>query len=104
MKRSNKDTFCMKALPLAVSLLAANTMMANTALAQDSDLDLALCMKRAKMKYNAAQALQRESWDDASGMKLLERVALLEGAVRELYIFLEVNLRDELTALDVPEL
>lgn len=67
-------------------------------------LDLALCMKRAKMKYNAAQALQRESWDDASGMKLLERVALLEGAVRELYIFLEVNLRDELTALDVPEL
>ena len=39
MKRSNKDTFCMKALPLAVSLLAANTMMANTALAQDSDME-----------------------------------------------------------------
>ena len=66
--------------------------------------DLALCMKRAKMKYDASQALQSESWKDNSGMKLIERVSLLEAAVRELYIFLEVNLREELEALDVPEL
>ena len=39
MNRSNKDTFCIKALPLAVSLLAANAMMANTALAQDGDIE-----------------------------------------------------------------
>ena len=39
MNRSNKVTFCIKALPLAVSLLAANAMMANTALAQDGDLE-----------------------------------------------------------------
>lgn len=39
MNRSNKDTFCIKALPLAVSLLAANAMMANTALGQDGDIE-----------------------------------------------------------------
>ena len=39
MNRSNKVTFCIKALPLAVSLLAANAMMANTALAQDGDIE-----------------------------------------------------------------
>ena len=39
MNRSNKDTFCIKALPLAVSLLAANAMMANTALAQEGDIE-----------------------------------------------------------------
>ena len=39
MKRTNKGAFSVKALPLAVSLLAANTMMANTALAQDGDME-----------------------------------------------------------------
>ena len=39
MKRTNKGAFSVKALPLAVSLLAANAMMANTALAQDGDIE-----------------------------------------------------------------
>ena len=39
MKRTNKGAFSVKALPLAVSLLAANAMVANTALAQDGDIE-----------------------------------------------------------------
>ena len=39
MKRTNKGAFSVKALPLAVSLLAANAMLANTALAQDGDIE-----------------------------------------------------------------
>ena len=39
MKRTNKGAFSVKALPLAVSLLAANAMVANTALAQDGDME-----------------------------------------------------------------
>ena len=39
MKRTNKGAFSVKALPLAVSLLAANAMMANTAWAQDGDIE-----------------------------------------------------------------
>lgn len=66
--------------------------------------DLALRMKRAKKSYDTAQALQLESWKDKSGDKLVERIVLLENSVRELYIFLEVNLRDELKALNVQEL
>lgn len=66
--------------------------------------DLALCMKRAKMKYDASKALQPESFYDETGETALQRIILLEAAVRELYIFLEVNLREELEALDVPEL
>jgi len=38
MKRTNKGAFSVIALPLAVSLLAANAMVANTALAQDGDI------------------------------------------------------------------
>ena len=39
MKRTNKGAFSVKALPLAVSFLAANAMVANTALAQDGDIE-----------------------------------------------------------------
>lgn len=66
--------------------------------------NLSMRMKEAKRKYDASQALQLESWEDASGHKLIERIGLLESALRDIYIFLEVNLRDELEALDVPEL
>ena len=39
MKRTNKGAFSVKALPLAVSIIAANAMVANTALAQDGDIE-----------------------------------------------------------------
>ena len=66
--------------------------------------ELALCMKSAKMKYDASNNLRMGKFYDETGETALQRINLLEGAVRELYIFLEVNLRDELEALDVPNL
>lgn len=77
MKQSNKVIFCMKALPLAVSLLAVTNLMTSTSLAQEGEIE-EIVVTGSLIKGTATDAETNVSVYDRSALDMQNSPSIVE--------------------------